>query len=330
MTAEHDQTSDQLDPILLQAIDWMVCLESGLATLAEQQAFQDWLQQDIRHQQAWHSLEQSMDLPFQQLQQCSRAAELPVAAMTQTVLQPKQRQLKALLKGGGALFCLGLLVSMVWLQQSRPLSFIQADYYTKTAEQKQIRLQDGSEITLAPYSAIQVDYNASQRHIYILEGALIAKVAADRNRPFVVQTKQAAMQALGTEFMVQQHGQYSDLAVLEHRVKASNSHQSKAVFEGQSVRVDADKIEKLAMKAQDLASWKDGVLQVEDMTLAEFIERIKPHHQGYIYLSDEVKHIKVYGVFYLTDTNKILEILESTHPIRIRKSHLGWIVIQSK
>ncbi|MFU8926907.1 FecR family protein [Acinetobacter puyangensis] len=329
MTDELKSNPEQLDPVMLQAIDWMVLLESGLATEQNQQDFQQWLHENPLHQQAWQNLQHDIDRPFQQLQQQSLEANLPVQAMTKTVLQAKKRHTKRMLKGGTSFVIIAVLGTVLWLQQTRPLSFIQADYYTQTAEQKEIALKDGSKITLAAYSAIKVDYNAQGRNIYLLDGTLIADVKADPTRPFVIHTEQAQMEALGTEFMVQKHKNYSDLAVLQHTVKASNIHQSKVVEQGQVVRVDQDQIHDVNIAANQLASWKDGVLQVEDMPLSEFITLIKPYHNGPIYLSEQAKTIRVYGVFYLNDTDKILQILQSTQPIKVYKK-LGLVYINAK
>lgn len=327
MIEDHSPISNKnIDPVMLKAVDWMVLLESGLANEEDYQNFQGWLDENMLHQQIWQELQQSVEQPFQQLKQQSLNANLPVKAVTQSVLKANKQQVKRMIKGGSSLILVISFGTFFWLQQTRPLSFFQADYYTRTAEQKQIQLKDGSQITLAAYSAIKVNYSGNQRNIYLLDGALVANVSADKKRPFIVHTNQAKMQALGTQFMVSQHTDYSDLAVLEHTVKASNAHQSKLIKQGVAVRVDNDKIHDLPINASNLASWKDGILQVEDMPLSTFIERVAPYHRGAIYLSDDVKNIKVYGVFYLDDTDKILEILQATQPIHIYKK-LGLVYI---
>ncbi len=318
--------NENIDPVMLKAIDWMVLLESGLANKEDYQNFQIWLKESLLHQQTWQELQINVDQPFQQLQQQSLDAKLPVNAVTQSVLQANKQRTNRMIKGGTSLIILLSLSTVIWLKQTRPLSFLQADYYTRTAEQKQIQLKDGSKITLAAYSAIKIDYSKNQRNIYLLDGALVANVSADKQRPFIVHTKQAQMQALGTEFMVNQYKDYSDLAVLEHTVKASNTYQSKAVKQGRAVRVDLHHIQTLPVNAANLASWKDGILQVEDMPLSTFIEMIKPYHHGTIYLSNDVKHIKVYGVFYLDNTDKILDVLQATQSIHIYKN-LGLVYI---
>ncbi|MCU4603449.1 FecR family protein [Acinetobacter ursingii] len=326
MTEAPSSTCKEIDPILLKAIDWMVLLESGLASIEDHENFQIWLNQSPHHLRAWQELQQGVDQPFQQLQQHSLDANLPVHAVTQSVLQANKQRIRRGIKGGSVLILLFGLGVFIWLQQTRPSSFIQADYYTRTAEQKQIQLEDGSQITLAAYSAIKVDYSQHKRDIYLLDGALIANVSADRQRPFIVHTQQAQMQALGTEFMVSQHTDYSDLAVVEHTVKVSNSHQFKVVPQGHSVRVNSYQIQDLPVDASNLASWKDGILQVEDMPLSALIELIKPYHHGAIYLNNYVKSIKVYGVFYLDDPDKILDVLQATQPIHIYKK-LGLVYI---
>ncbi|MDQ1207710.1 transmembrane sensor [Acinetobacter baylyi] len=330
MTDDVPHTSNpHIDLVTLKAIDWMVLLESGLATVEDHQNFQVWLNESPLHQQAWQELHQSIDQPFQQLQQQSLDSQLPIKAVTQSVLQTNKQHIKRMIKGGISFIVFIGLGTFIWLQQTRPLSFLQADYYTRTAEQKQIQLKDGSSITLAAYSAIRVEYNQHSRDIYLLDGALIANVSTDQQRPFIVHTKQAQMQALGTAFMVNQHTDYSDLAVLEHTVKATNLHQLKVIQQGHCVRVNQYQIHDLPVKASNLASWKDGILEVEDIPLSVFIDLVKPYHHGTIYVSDDIKNMKVYGVFYLDNTDKILQVLQTTQPIKIYKK-LGLVYISKQ
>lgn len=321
----HDQS--ELDPITLAAIDWMVRLESGTATTEDHQKFQTWLAADVRHQQAWQALKQQIDEPFVQLQQLSIDTSLPSKSFTSSLIQSQQRRNRKITQSGLFIVLLSSAFMLwIWLKQTRPLSFIQADYYTQTAEQKTIQLEDKSSLTLAPYSAVQVKFNAQQRDIYLLNGAVVATVSADPKRPFIVHTEQAKMQALGTVFMVQQHDAYSDLAVLEHSVKASTATQSQRVLQGQAVRVDQKNIRPLATDAAHISSWKEGVLDVEDVSLAEFIQMIQPYDRRSIYLSQDVKSQRIYGVFYLKDTDKILEILQMTKSLKIYKG-LGFVYI---
>lgn len=314
----HSKTSEQnIDPIMLQAIDWMIILDSGQTTEQERQAFQKWLLQDEKHQAAWQQLNFKTSLPFQQIQQQTADTQLPTQLITQTILNKKTKHKTS--HYGGAL-CLLLVSSLViWMQQSRPWSFWQADYYTQTAQQKNVRLEDGSTLKLNAYTAIRVDYTAHMRTVKLLQGSIIANVQPDTSRPFVVQTQHANMQAGETRFMVQQYANYSDVAVLQHTVKASNLKQIHTVQQGQVVRLDAQHLYQLTENAQTVSSWQDGVLEIHNASLSDVIEQIRPYYKGYIYLSPSAAQIKIYGVFYLNDIDKIFQTLQLTQPVKIKK-----------
>lgn len=325
MTSEPVELSSQLSPVMLEAIDWMICLDSGQETEQDRQKFQEWLSADASHLHAWQQIQQGLDQPFQQLQEDSVQAQVPLPVITHTVLGRKARNSSYIL-GSAFFLIITFTIGVFWLEQTRPLSFWRADYYTRTAEVKSFTLDDGSRITLNAHSAIRVDYHANQRNIYLLEGALIADVEADKTRPFVVSTQQAKMKALGTIFMVEQHDQYSDLAVLEHAVEA----RQRIVGEKQAIRLYDDQILSLSDSAQTLASWQQGVLEVQDQSLEQLVKSIQPYRTGKILLSERVKHLKVYGVFYLEDTDKILDILTSTQPVRIHRMGAKWVYIDLK
>ncbi|MFT4020930.1 MAG: FecR family protein [Acinetobacter sp.] len=330
MTRLDPSQEDQLSRHMVQAIDWMLKLDSGLATTQDHLDFNTWLNADALNAQAWQQLQQTTDLPFQHIHEQRLDTNVPVQLVTQTILKNKKSKVNKRFMQGSALLFLCSLAVIVWLQQSRPLSFWQADYFTKTAEQKTIFLEDGSRITLDAYTAIRVDYTQHVRHVYVLQGSIIADVAANKNRPFIVHTEYADMQALGTKFMVHQAEKYSELAVLQHRVRADNHKQRVTVKETQAIQIDHNQIQPLPESAVIRSSWQTGILETQEMPLGDLIARIGAYRQGYIYVSERVAKLPIYGVFYLKDTDKILETLAATQPIQVTRIGSQFVYIDAK
>ena len=184
-----------------------------------------------------------------------------------------------------------------------PFSYYFADYKTATSEVKNIVLDDGSMLTLAPKSAIKVDYTTGQRRIELIQGDIYVDVAKNPARPFIVHTKQADYQALGTRFIVNQYTDTSALNMLHSRVQARANLTTQAkpliVSEGQRIQVDAHGLGKIEVFDTQMfkTSWQMQQIQANELALPDLLNRLNAYHSGYMIFNEkELSQIKVTGI----------------------------------
>jgi transmembrane sensor len=153
-------------------------------------------------------------------------------------------------------------------------------------------------------------------------GALIARVATDVQRPFVVQSDQGSVRALGTRFMVQQDQGRTLVSVLEHSVRlAPQAPQATPVdlAEGGSAWLYADRVEPLRTAHADPTAWSTGVLEVHDQPLSEVLDALRPYTPAILRVSAEAARVGVYGVYPLDRPMEVLQALVDTLPLRVRR-----------
>ncbi|GER03354.1 hypothetical protein JCM17846_10360 [Iodidimonas nitroreducens] len=75
-------------------------------------------------------------------------------------------------------------------------------FQTRKGESRMIALDDGSVIELNTLSKLEIRFSQHERTIMMIEGEAYFDVAKDPQRPFVVRTDKASVQAVGTEFNV--------------------------------------------------------------------------------------------------------------------------------
>jgi transmembrane sensor len=78
-------------------------------------------------------------------------------------------------------------------------------YVTGVGEQLNVKLADGSVMTLNTQTCAEVDFSAHTRNIRLTGGEALFEVEHDANRPFIVTTSTARVRAVGTRFDVYQH-----------------------------------------------------------------------------------------------------------------------------
>lgn len=317
-----------MDTATEQAIDWLVRLDSGHADADDHHAFRHWLSQADAHRQAWATVQSrlgaSVEPALAQLRRCGPAT----AASRHTLLAPvpTAARRRSLLRGSvAALFA---STTAGWLvHRQTPLGTLLADLHTGTGERLRHTLPDGSELTLDARSGANIAYSATQRLVRLCEGALVATVAPLRAtdgapQPFIVQSAEGTVQALGTRFMVRQQDGRTQVHVLEHSVRiTTQAGRQHTVYAGESAWFDGTAITPLdspgAAQAAP-AAWADGLIDVRDQPLAEVVDALRPYLPGVLRVSPEAARLRVFGVFPLDRPQQVLQDLVDTHPVRVR------------
>ncbi|MFW1665383.1 FecR domain-containing protein [Acinetobacter ursingii] len=310
-----------------QATEWYVRLQADDVNEQEFIEFQVWLQQDQRHQQAWLCLEQ---FGFS-------LANIKHPLLHQAIIAVDQKN-KSLSQYGlkSFIWLLILGTSMFGLykaDQRQLLQQWQADYKTKVGEQKQINLDDGSQIILNTNTAINIDYSASKRKIELIKGEIQIEVGHDiQHRPFLVQSRDGMMQDIGTHFDVRQNDQDTVLAVTQGEVQITTdqSRQKANLSANQQVSFNQKTIQAIEPLHSKYSSWSNGTLNVYKMPLTEFITELDRYHQGKLRYDNNISGLEVSGVFPIQDSDKVLDSLEQQLPIKVESEFYYWKTILLK
>ncbi|WP_296269989.1 FecR domain-containing protein [Pseudomonas sp. UBA6323] len=303
-------SGEALDPVVEQAIDWMVRLRSGRADTRTEDAFQAWLSAAPNHAQTWQQLQGRLGEPYDMLRRAPKALREPL-------LQPAHGRRDVLRGLVGA----GLLGGGLWLgARSDSGQALLADLRTGKGERRALPLADGSRLSLNAGSAVDLDFSSGQRLLRLQRGSLLVQVAADRARPFVVRTAQGDARALGTRFMVERQGESTRVVVLEHAVRVSlPSGAQLDLPQGQSAVLHQARIERLDGDQSFRADWLKGQLSVLDEPLESVIDALRPYRSGILRLDPQIRSLRVQGVFPLDDSERALTALAETLPLKVER-----------
>ncbi len=101
-------------------------------------------------------------------------------------------------------------------------------YATDIGEQRSLALADGSTVELNSRSRIRVRYTEHERRIDLLRGQALFHVAKNKARPFIVQTDNTQVRAVGTAFDVYNTSSGTIVTVVEGRVAVHTNQRSQS------------------------------------------------------------------------------------------------------
>lgn len=311
------------DELIDSATRWYVLLRSGQATAGDWQRYEQWRAADPRHDALCRQLETRLGV-FQ----VPQAQGVSGKVLQQALKAPSSRRqvLQVALAGAGVAVGAALLAKPLGV----PLTELTADIRTGTGERRTVALDDGSELLLNAQSAADIQFDPQRRLIRLREGELLAKVASDRIRPFLIQTDQARLRAYGTRFLVRERQGQGQVVALNGAVEIDGQHGERLqLAAGHEVHYDRAGFGPVQASSSGATAWVDGFLQVRDRPLAEVIDALRPYHNGVLRLDPAVAGLRVSGLYRLDNPQQILDTLARTLPIHITRRSGFWVTVNA-
>ncbi len=270
--------------VLVEAAAWCVHLsEAEVQTTPE---FEQWLQADSAHGEAWARVEPNCTI-FKAHTTAPEVLALRRAALADAHDVARQRWASSQASPDFTpkrttkrwLFTLAsaaslLVTASVWY-------FVRPDVYrTHIGEQRVIALADGSKVELDSATELSIDYSSHERNLTLSRGQARFDVAHDGMRPFVVTAGAKKIVATGTAFNIDVLGSRVLVTLIEGDVlvlplNSANLDQSIAAFAqsrldgdsgSRSVNLPNGGIELVA--GQELVASADGASQVSGTDIA--------------------------------------------------------------
>jgi transmembrane sensor len=305
--------------VLREAAEWLATLQSGHASDEDQVRCQDWRRADPRHDRAYRKVE-ALWQRFDVLD-----GEATASATLSTVLGRRRRA--DLARRGGALALMVTVLfggAMLAMRPFTPLDLM-ADYRSPVGQQRRVMLPDGSELLLNTAAVVDLAYSDGERRVRLRRGELLAEVAKDPARPFVVETDAGTARALGTRYTVRERDDRLDVVVTESAVEVCAA--SPAAGRARCVSTPAGHHagvingEVLAPRPVDTTAataWVRGRLVADDRPLTEVLSELARYRQGFLhYDAEALAGVRVSGVFPLDEPDQALDMLAAYLPVKL-------------
>ncbi|WP_421705185.1 FecR domain-containing protein [Alloalcanivorax xenomutans] len=306
------------DEALEQAARWFALLGADNVSEEDRAHWRQWLNVSAGNQRAWDRVER-IDRAFH---------AMPVKSAGD-ILSDAGRRRRRLLRGLGG----GLLLAPLgwWGWQQLPAGLGRADLRTAVGEIREVTLPDGSRLWLNTHSAVSLDFSSVDRQLHLWAGELYLETARD-TRPMRVTTALGSATPLGTSFGIRLTEENLRVRVDRGRV-AVNAAVGDAgewlVEAGQGVVVDGEgRRERIRPSAEENA-WRDRLLVANGRRLGDFLDELARYRRGVLRYDPSVADLKLSGGFPLDDTDRILQVLEATLPVKVTRLTPWWVKVES-
>lgn len=368
---------EQIERVSREAAEWLQAMKSDPAT-AEREAFAGWLASSPMHVREMllagmidrelsgsGVLEQfDVEAIVARARAESNVMDLPVRALREpagTRHRAAQRHVFHWRRAAAvaAVFLLGVAG---WIGMR---SNVRAgvEYATAIGEQRAIKLDDGTLVSLAPNSRIRVDLSSGDRQVTLRQGEAGFDVVHDASRPFRVYAGANLIQDIGTRFSVNRLPSGTVVSVTQGSVQVTVDHLA-ALDSGlaewaaswlparleaadrqgvkiepltRAVRLVAGEAVHITSNGRALARGSvseerqapaDGRrLTFHDDTLADIAAEFNRYNTSQIVIEGDALRLQRYsGVFDATDANSFLQFLDCCSQLAVIRHADHWVI----
>ncbi len=310
--------TDRREPtpgMVKRASMWAARLDGEESCLADRRAFDLWCAEDPRHREVYSRMT-GLDDRLAALDQTSRSA------LSASLEKPKRRSSPV-----GAVTAVVALLMAGWVgTQNLAFRSLTPDVRTKAGEQRSMKLPDGSVLVADTATALDI----GRREVLLFDGRVLATVAADPGRPFVVRTAEGRATALGTRYTVQRENHVTRVTVIESRVEiCPNKGACRTLSAGEQVEMNSGGIGPIRrVDPVQTSLWSTGWAELDDRPLPEFLAELSRYSAAPIrYDADRLADVRVTGSYPLTDPEASLRAISTGFALTLETAPDGSLTI---
>lgn len=192
-------------------------------------------------------------------------------------------------------------------------------------EQVDVRLSDGSRITLAPLSTLTLPAGFGSEHRSVrLDGEALFDVEVDTDLPFTIESERGTVRVLGTRFVVRDHA-YSaepyEVAVDQGIVETEAGGLSVRMTAGEAARLLDGELQVSAIEDPDVHfGWTEGRLVFRDAEMQHVAASLERWYGLSIAFSGaSLKHRRITATFTGTAPDDVMHVIARTIDARLER-----------
>jgi transmembrane sensor len=287
------------DPLLDEAIAWIVRLKTGEPTRDDVEALERWRGQSAAHEAA-----------FKRAARIHRDAGIVAGRLTTPATAPRAAQgaigrrriSRRFVLGGGlaaAAAAAGYAVIRPPLGMWPSLQELSADYRTAKGEQRKVQVTPEVSLDLNTQTSIALRSQQGQPTIELISGEVLVNARRPTSGPLVMLAAGGQIGASEAQFNAQCFDAAVSVTCLDGAVDVQHSGQSARIGKGQQLSYTRAGIgPPVSVDPTQVTAWQSGLLIFRDRSLAAVVEEVNRYRPGKIVIvSAELRQRTVNGDF---------------------------------
>lgn len=321
------------EPTPRTAEAWLVRMGRAEVSARDLEAFETWLDAEPSNLDAYQALKAT----HRQTRELKSALTAEIAAIPTRPTLRKRPGWPVIAGPAVAVLTAAILTITLWpglspFGPTDPMSGA-VTYRTTVGEVRDVRLADGSTVTLDTGSIVRVALHPDTRQVVVERGQAYFQVSHNPDRPFRVDLADRTVVVTGTRFVTALNGDAARVTLLEgavHLVPTSGKGFAFNLSPGDAVVYEAGRPVRLAGQVDpvEAAPWRQRRLVFRDATLSDALAELSRYTPVRLVADDPaLARQRVTAVFPLEGEGSVVDRIDALFPVTITPSGPGSVVV---
>jgi transmembrane sensor len=317
------------DPLLDEAIAWIVHLKTGEPTRDDVDALEQWRSQSAAHEAA-----------FKRAARIHRDAGIVAGRLTTPATAPRivqaaagrRRISRRFVLGGGlaaAAAAAGYAVIRPPLGMWPSLQELSADYRTAKGEQRKVQVTPEVSLDLNTQTSIALRSQQGQPTIELIAGEVLVDARHPTSGPLVILAAGGQIATSEAQFNAQCFDAAVSVTCLDGTVDVQHSGQSARIGKGQQLSYTRAGIAPpVSVDPTQVTAWQSGLLIFRDRPLAAVVEEVNRYRPGKIIIVNaDLRQRAVNGDFEIRKLDSFVTQVEQLFGAHARSLPGGLVLL---
>jgi transmembrane sensor len=316
------------DPLLEEALNWVVLLKTGEPTRADIDALQRWRNQSSAHEEAFKSaarLLRNAGIAAQEL-----ADERPKVGAAPRPHRSSPVLARRALLGGALAAAMGYMVIRPPLDLWPSLEELSADYRTGKGEQRKVAVAPDVSLELNTQTSVALRSARNETQIELISGEASVMVKRPSSKSLVMLAANGRITAAEADFNARCLDGIVSVTCLDGAVDVEHGGNLVRLHKAEQVSYSGAGIEaSVPVDSAQVAAWQAGQLVFRDRPLGGVVDEVNRYRAGKIIITNaDLKRRVVNGTFQLDKLDNFVAQVQQLFEVRVT-TLLGGIVLLS-
>lgn len=291
----------ELDPLLKEALGWVIRLHSGQATTGDAEAIKLWRKTSPDHEQAFRDAVKLWNALGEEARNRYLAGD--PSSPRSLVTRPASLLLsrRGMLGGALAASLAGYFVFRPPFGLWPSYEELSADYRTGKGERKDIALSSNVSLKLNTLTSISIHATQDDSQIELISGEAAVVSTRPAGRPLVMKAANGQMTATSAQFNTRCIDGDVAVSCVDGAVAVEVDGKNLSLRRGEQVSYNAEGLGRLSsLDVEQATAWQSGLLIVRDRSLSDVVEEVNRYRPGKIVIvNSRLGRRMITGTFHL-------------------------------
>ncbi|WP_245476760.1 FecR domain-containing protein [Bradyrhizobium sp. Leo170] len=317
------------NPLLDEALDWVVRLKTDEPTRADVDALQRWRDQSQAHDAAFKKAVQLFRMASVAAREL--ADEQQASDVVVTASQPPPRRLTRRIMLGGAIAAAaaGYMIVRPPLGLWPSLEELSADYRTGKGEHRKVAVAPDVSLELNTQTSVALRSTSDETRIELISGEASVAAKLSPSKPLVMLAGNGRISASQADFNARCLDGVVSVTCLDGVVTVEQNDRTVQLHKAEQVTYSSAGLQQsVPVDAVQVTAWQAGLLIFRDRPLASVVDEVNRYRPGKIIIANaELKRRLVNGTFQLDKLGNFVDQVEQLFGARITSLPGGVVLL---